>query len=158
VRRLIVAALVLAGAAALTMTLYFMQYRPDQRTNEAVTKEVTQAASDGTVALLSYAPESLDRDLTAAKSRLTGEFLAYYRDFTDQVLGPAATQKTLEASASVVQAAVSELRPGSAKVLVLLDQTTTSKDNPKPVRTASNVMVTLTKIDGTWLISAFDPV
>ena len=50
------------------------------------------------------------------------------------------------------------LPPGSATVLVVLNQTTTSKDNPDGSFTASAVNVGLKKVDGNWLISAFDPV
>jgi Mce-associated membrane protein len=43
-------------------------------------------------------------------------------------------------------------------VLVFLNQTTTSKENPNGSFTASSVKVGLNKVDGSWLISAFDPV
>ena len=36
------------------------------------------AARDGTVAMLSYKPDTLDQDFAAAKSHLTGDFLNYY--------------------------------------------------------------------------------
>lgn len=51
-----------------------------------------------------------------------------------------------------------EIRPDSAKVLVFLNQETSSKERPDPSLTASSVVVSLTKVDGNWLISAFDPV
>jgi Mce-associated membrane protein len=64
----------------------------------------------------------------------------------------------LTTTAKVIRAAVSELHPGSAVVLVFVDQTTASKQKPEPVKTASSVLVTLTKINGSWLIAKFDPV
>ena len=42
-------------------------------------------------------------------------------------------------------------------VLVFLDQTTISKENPDGSFAASGVKVGLKKINGTWLISSFDP-
>ena len=156
--RLIVVGVLLVALAGLAAGLYFTQYRPDLQTDDAAAKTVTAAASQGTVALLSYAPESLDRDLAAAKSHLTGDFLTYYSKFTDQIVAPAAKQKAVRTTASVVQAAVSELHPDSAKVLVFLNQTTMSNERPEPSQTASSVVVSLTKSNGTWLISAFDPV
>jgi Mce-associated membrane protein len=155
-RLLTVGALLVASAGVAT-GLYFTQYRLDRQTDDAAAKAVTTAASEGTVALLSYAPESLDRDLAAGKSHLTGDFLTYYSKFTDQIVAPAAKQKEVKTTASVVRASVSELHPGSAKVVVFLDQTTTSTDRVDPTQTASSVMVSLTKVNGTWLISAFDP-
>jgi Mce-associated membrane protein len=50
------------------------------------------------------------------------------------------------------------MHPDQAKVLVFVNQTTTSSDRNEPSQSASSVVVTLNKIDGKWLISAFDPV
>ena len=116
------------------------------------------AAKTGTVALLSYSPESLDKDFAAAKSHLTGDFLSYYTQFTQQIVTPAAKQKSVKTAASVVRAAVSEMHSDSAVVLVFINQNTTSKENPDGAFAASAVKVGLKKINDAWLISSFDPV
>jgi Mce-associated membrane protein len=153
---LLAAALVAsAGAAA---WLYFEQYRPDQQTNSAAAAVALDAAKNGTVALLSYSPESLDKDFAAAKSHLTGDFLSYYTQFTEQIVTPAAKQKSVKTTAAVVRAAVSELHPDSAVVLVFINQNTVSKENPNGSFAASTVKVGLKKINDTWLIGSFDPV
>lgn len=121
-------------------------------------KQVTGAARDGTVALLSYAPETLDKDLANAKSHLTGEFLKYYSQFTDQIVAPAARQKGVKTEATVARAAVSELHADSAVVLVFVNQVTTSKDRPDPALATSSVVVKLANTEGHWLISEFNPV
>jgi len=65
----------------------------------------------------------------------------------------------VKTSASVVRAAVSDIHPESAVVLVFVNQTmTTSKENPDGAFAASSVKVGMKKIDGAWLISTFDPV
>jgi Mce-associated membrane protein len=151
-------AVALVASAGVAAWLYFEQYRPDQETNAAVAGVALDAAKNGTVALLSYAPQSLDKDFAAAKSHLTGDFLSYYTQFTEQIVTPAAKQKSVKTSAAVVQAAVSELHPDSAVVLVFVNQTTTSKENPDGAFAASAVKVGLKKIKGAWLISSFDPV
>jgi Mce-associated membrane protein len=152
----LVAALVAsAGAAA---WLYFEQYRPDQQTNAAAVSVALDAAKSGTVALLSYSPESLDKDFAAAKSHLTGDFLSYYTQFTEQIVTPAAKQKSVKTTAAVVRAAVSELHQDSAVVLVFINQNTVSKENPNGSFAASAVKVGLKKINDTWLIGSFDPV
>lgn len=56
----------------LAASLYFKQYRPSQQTDPAVAATVVRSASDGTVALLSYAPDSLDKDFATARSHLSG--------------------------------------------------------------------------------------
>ena len=152
---LVVALLASAGAAA---WLYFDQYRPDRQTNDAAANVALDAAKAGTVAMLSYSPESLDKDFANAKSHLTGDFLSYYTNFTQQIVTPAAKQKAVKTSAAVVRAAVSELHPDSAMVLVFINQNTTSKENPDGAFAASAVKVGMKKINGTWLISSFDPV
>ncbi len=92
------------------------------------------------------------RPLSAAKSHLTGDFLTYYSKFADQIIAPAAKQKAVTTHAAVVRAAVAELHADSAKVMVFVNQNTTSRDNTDPVQAASSVMVTLTKMNGNWLI------
>jgi Mce-associated membrane protein len=148
----------LVASAGLAAWLYFFQYRPDQQTNTAAANIALEAAKSGTVALLSYSPDSLDKDFAAAKSNLTGDFLSYYTQFTEQIVTPAAKEKSVKTTASVVRAAVSEIHPDSATVLVFINQTTTSKENPDGAFAASSVKVSLKKIDDRWLISAFDPV
>jgi len=152
---LTVALLASAGVAA---WLYAFQYRQDLATDDAAQTAVIEAARNGTTRLLSYSPESLDQDFAAAKENLTGEFLDYYTQFTEQIVTPAAKQKQVKTSAAVVQAAVSEMNPDSAVVLVFVNQTTVSKENPDGAFAASAVKVTLVKQDGRWLISKFDPV
>jgi Mce-associated membrane protein len=148
----------LLASAGVAAWLYFQQYRPGQQTNDAAANVALDAAKSGTVALLSYAPQSLDKDFTAAKSHLTGDFLSYYTQFTEQIVTPAAKQKSVKTSAAVVRAAVSDLHPDSAVVLVFINQNTVSKENPDGSFAASAVKVGMKKINGTWLISSFDPV
>ncbi|WP_156751249.1 hypothetical protein [Mycobacterium sp. 1245111.1] len=148
----------LLAAAGLAGWLYFTQYRPDQQTDDAVAQRVVNAAKEGTVALLSYKPDTLDQDFAAAKSHLSGDFLNYYNDFTKQVVTPAARTKGVTTTAQVMGAAASELHPDSATVLVFVNQVTTSTERPDPSMASSTVKVTLTKVNGQWLITKFDPV
>ncbi len=151
-------ALALVAAAGLAAWTYFFVYQPDRETDSAAADSAIKAASDGTVALLSYSPDSLDKDFATAKSKLTGSFLSYYTQFTEQIVAPAAKQKAVKTEAAVVRAAVSEIRPDNAVVLVFINQTTESKDRPDASFINSAVRVTMQKVDGGWLISSFDPV
>ncbi|MBB2991798.1 Mce-associated membrane protein [Mycolicibacterium iranicum] len=151
-------AVALLGSAGLAAWLYFNDYRPDRETDPAAAQVALDAAKTGTIALLSYSPESLDQDFANAKSKLTGDFLSYYTQFTEQIVTPAAKEKAVKTAASVVRAAVADIEPDSAEVLVFINQTTTSKENPDGAFAASSVKIGLTKIDGTWLIESFDPV
>ena len=156
---LIPAALVLGllAASGLAGWLYFTQYRPDKQTDDAVAQSVVNAARDGTVALLSYKPDTLNQDFAAAKSHLTGDFLNYYDQFTKEVVTPAAQTKGVTTTAQVTGAAVSELNPDKAVVLVFIDQATASKERPDPAMASSSAKVSLAKVHGEWLITKFDP-
>jgi Mce-associated membrane protein len=118
----------------------------------------TQAASTGTVKVLSYSPDSLDQDFSAAEALLTGDFLDYYKKFTSQTVAPTARQKGITTTAKVMRAGVETLTSDTAAILVFVNQTTTSQEQPSPETKASSVRVGLAKVNGTWLINAFNPV
>jgi Mce-associated membrane protein len=145
------------AAVGVAAGLFFILYRPDRRTDDAAAQRAIQAASDGAVTLLSYSYDNLDRDFAKAKSHLTGGFLAYYSKFSEEIAA-GAQQGQLTTTAKVIRAAVSDLHPDSAVVLVFVDQTTVSKQKPEPLKANSSVLVTVTKVNGSWLIANFDPV
>jgi Mce-associated membrane protein len=155
-RAILLSALML-GCMGLAVGVFFFLYRPDRQIDDAAAQGAIQAASDGAVASLSYSPDNMDRDFATAKSHLTGEFLDYYDKFTKQMVTPIVQQKRIAQTATVLRAAVSELHPNSAVVLVFLNETTVSKDKAEPLTTPSSVRITLTKVNGSWLISKLDP-
>ena len=155
-RSILLTALVTA-AMGLAVGLFLFQYRPDRRIDDAAAQRAIQAASDGAVASLTYSSDSMARDFASAKSHLTGDFLAYYEKFTKDIVTPTVQQKHITQTATVLRAAISELHPDSAVVLVFLNETTASKEKPEPLTTPSSVRVTLTKVNGSWLISKLDP-
>lgn len=145
------------AAAGLTAGLYFGVDRADQRTDPATTQAVIEAATTGTTAVLSYSPDTVDTDLAAAKSHLTGPFLSYYQDFTTSIMAAAIKQRQVQADVEVLQAAVAELDSDSAVVLLFINQTTVSSDRPQPARTQNSVRVTLAKTEDSWRISQLEP-
>jgi Mce-associated membrane protein len=159
-RRLLASALTvaLAVSGAVIVWLYLEVYQPDRQSSPAVANTVVKAASAATVAVLSYKPDTAQSDFATAKEHLTGGFLTYYDQFTQQVVAPAVQQKGVRTNATVVQAAISDLQPDSAVVLLFVNQATSSAQNPEPSMTASSVKVGLRKVHGDWLISSFDPV
>jgi Mce-associated membrane protein len=155
--RVIVLTLAVVGAVGLAGGLFFFQYRPNQQTNDAAAHAAIRAASEGTAAVLSYSPDNVDTDLTVAKSHLTGDFLKYFNDFGRYFLAPAVRQQGVKASATVLRAAVVEIHPDSAVVLLFVHQTSSNKEKPDPIVTTNSVRATLTKVNGSWLISKFEP-
>ena len=61
----ILVAVALVASAGVAGWLYFYQYRADQQTNAAAANVALEAAKNGTVALLSYSPDTLDKDFAA---------------------------------------------------------------------------------------------
>lgn len=147
--------LVLATTGFAAGYFYFV-YRSDLQTDHAVNREVVKAASDGAVALLSYSPDTLGHDLANAKSRVTESYLPYLQQFADQIVGPSAQRAQVSTTATVIRAAVAELQPNSAIVLVFVKQKTASKEKPQPVVTSSSLRVTLKKVKSSWLIEKFE--
>lgn len=146
----------LVAATGFAAGYFHFVYRTDLQTDDAVAHQAVKAASDGAVALLSYSPDTLDRDLTNAKSHIADDYLAYYQQFAEKIVGLAAQRGQVTTTATVVKAAASEIHPNSAVVLVFVKQKTTSKSKPEPVVTSSSLQVTLTKVKGSWLIEKFD--
>lgn len=156
--RAIVLTLLVVGTTGFSAGYFFFVYRSDMDTDRAVTREVVKAASEGTVALLSYSPATLGRDMDNAKSRITENYLRYYQQFADQIVGPSTQRAQVTTTATVIRAAVAELNPNSAVVLVFVKQKTASKEKPDPVVTSSSLRVTLKKVNSSWLIEKFESV
>ena len=152
------AATALLVSALLAGSVYWFVFRPDRLTDQQARDEALEAARTGTVAVLTYSPETVDKDLAEAKSRLTGDFLKQYSDFTTQTVVPAAKNAGVKTEATVTRAAMSQMKPGGAQVLVFVNQVTTSRARPTPALATSSVIVTLVKQGGQWLISDFKPI
>ena len=127
------------------------------RESRAAAEQSVRAASDSTVAILSYKPETVDQDLKAAGDRLAEPFRQQYTQLVKDVVAPGAKQQHISAVATVPVAASVSATGKHAVVLVFVDQTTTI-GNDAPSQSTSSVRVTLDKVDGRWLISQFDPV
>ena len=119
--------------------------------------ESVAAAKDSTVAVLSYQPDTVDKDLGAACDRLTGSFKNSYTQLIHDVVIPGAKKQHISAVATVPAAASVSATPEHAVALLYVDQTVTV-GNDAPTGTSSIVRVTMDKIVGRWLVSAFDPV
>lgn len=119
--------------------------------------ESVRAASEDAVALLSYRADSVDKDLNAARERLTGDFRDAYTTMTREVVIPGAKEKHISAVAKVQAAAPVSVTANNAVVLLYVDQTVTVEGGA-PTDTQPVVRMTLEKVDGRWLVSHFDPV
>lgn len=143
-------ALVLAAAAG------GLWYLTAKHSNEAERATVIKIASDGTVALLSYQPDTVRQQLTDARKLLTTPFLDEYTTLTKSVI-PGAEQRHIAAATSVPAAAAVSVEENHAVVLVFVNQTVRIGDQP-PSSTPTSARVTLERLGGQWLIAKFEPV
>ncbi|MGO9033429.1 hypothetical protein [Mycobacterium sp.] len=127
------------------------------RASGTAAEQSVKAATDTTIAILSYRPDSVERDLKGAADRLTGGFRQQYTQLVSDVVAPGAKQQHISAVATVPAAASVSASENHAVVLVYIDQTTTV-GNDAPTQTTSSVRITLERVHGRWLISQFDPV
>ncbi|WP_454790490.1 hypothetical protein [Mycolicibacterium lutetiense] len=147
-----------AVALILALAAGFLRWQDGTaQSAQASSVESVRAASESTVAILSYRPDTVDTELPAAADRLTGEFRDQYTHLIEDVVIPGAKQQVISAVASVPAAAAVSASARHAVVLVLVDQTTTIGTAP-PTKSTSSVRVTLDKVENRWLISQFEPV
>ncbi|MDY6997323.1 MAG: hypothetical protein SW019_12040 [Actinomycetota bacterium] len=155
-----VVAFTMLPALALVLALgagYLKWQANSVRNAQLAAQTSVQAATDSTIALLSYSPDTVEEQLGAARDLLTGEFQESYTDLTNDVVIPGAKEQQITAVASVPAAASVSADPDEAVVLLFVNQTVTVGQEP-PTDTASSVRVTLEKAGDRWLISQFDPV
>ncbi|WP_263992091.1 hypothetical protein [Mycobacterium bourgelatii] len=120
--------------------------------------ETVRIASEDAVALLSYKADTAEKELGAARERLTGDFKDAYTSLTRQVVIPGAKEKHISAVAKVNAAASVSATENHAVVLLFVNQTVTMGEGGTPTDTQPVIRVTLEKVDGKWLVSHFDPV
>jgi Mce-associated membrane protein len=127
------------------------------RASRTAAEQSVKVATDSTIAILSYRPDNVERDLKGAADRLTGGFRQQYTQLVSDVVAPGAKQQHISAVATVPAAASVSATENHAVALVFIDQTTTI-GNDTPTRTTSSVRVTLERVHDRWLISQFEPV
>ncbi len=155
----VVAFAVLPGLALMmAMGAGYMKWQDNSlRDSQRSAAETVRAATDSTVAMLSYRYDTVERDLGAAQDRLTGPMKDSYAALTHDVVIPGSKQGQISATATVPAAASVSASANHAVVLVFVDQTVTVGNDP-PTNTASRVRVTLDNVDGRWLVAGFDPI
>lgn len=155
----VVACVVLPGVALLLGLGggYLLWLDHSEHASRTAAEESVKAATDSTIAILSYRADTVDRELAGAAGRLTGGFRQEYTQLVNDVVAPGAKQQHISAVAKVPAAASVSATENHAVVLVFIDQTTTIGDDA-PTQTTSSVRITMEKVHDHWLISQFDPV
>lgn len=154
------AAATAVGCAALLLACgagWLSFHDAQQRAALAAGPESVRVATEGTVAMLSYSPETVDTDLLPVRDRLTGDFRNSFTALVNDVVIPGAREQQIFSTATVPAASSISADSTHATVLIYVNQTTVIGGDP-PTDTASSIKVALERIDGRWLISDFAPI
>ena len=154
IRKLAPAAL----AVVLVLTAGWLWWDANTRTAaERAGTEALAAARDSIAAMGTYRPENAAQVLPAARDRLTGTFLDNYTQAIETVVIPNATQRAMAATVTVPAVGVISATGDRALLLAYVNQSI-SEGAGKPVITPSRYRVGMEKVDGRWLIAAFDQI
>jgi Mce-associated membrane protein len=154
--RVLVYGLLPALVLLLTIAAGLLKWKDSSvRSSDLARSQSVVAARDSAVALLTFRFDTVDRDVAAARERLTGGFRDTYTQRTQEELIPNAKDRRVSATAIVPAAASESATENHAVVLVFVNQTIRIGDSV-PADAASSVRVTLDKVGERWLVSGFD--
>ncbi|MBN3509960.1 hypothetical protein JYB55_14035 [Mycolicibacterium septicum] len=150
---------VVLGAIALVLALTcavlrWLTVSEDQ--SATARDEAVQAAKEITAQMLSYETETVDQQLTAARDRMTGDFLGTYTAMINEVI-PAAHAQQIAAVAEVLRAGTVSVKPGTVELVLFVNQSV-QVGNHMPQKTPSVARATMVKEGDRWLMSEYEPV
>jgi Mce-associated membrane protein len=138
-------------ALVVSLLLWVEAGRADER--RSATGAATAAARTAVETMLSYSYTTFDAHTAEVQKLLTGSFKAEFAKATETSVKPLAVQNQ-----AVVQAKASELGVMSSsgdtvKVMAFVNQSTTSAKLDRPQVDQNRVILTMTRVNGRWLVS-----
>lgn len=115
-------------------------------------KTAPAAAEAAAAAILAYDYKSLDADADTATRYMTDGFAKKYMDTFTKVVKPAAQENRAKVTATVLASAAVRATPDTARVVVFVDQATTSAKTQRPKLALNRVEMSMVKAGGTWLV------
>jgi Mce-associated membrane protein len=162
---LVAAALVVAAFVAANVWLYVERSNSDGSTAASGSYPINGAepaamtsARERIPAMLSYKYTNVDSYIATAPDNATGQFKKDFTELITRVIAPAARAQKIVTTAQVKSVGVIEAHSDSVTVLVMLDQTTTSKKTKGARVDGSRVRVVMTLTGGKWLVSSLTPI
>ncbi|MGH3797928.1 MAG: hypothetical protein ACRDSP_23940 [Pseudonocardiaceae bacterium] len=132
----------------------------DQRNSaaEAARRAAPRAAAEEVVPVLSYDYRSIGQDLRRARAVLTGSYRDEFTAEMNKVTAPAARESHVSTHASVIGSSVVRADPEEVVVLLFVNQSTRSSKSPSVQLSAHRIQLTMTLVDGHWLVSKLERV
>jgi hypothetical protein len=121
----------------------------------AVKEAVRDAASDAATRAYSYSWKTLAEDKADARDLMTEQMARRY-DRTMAGVATTSRRAHTDVSATVAGTALVTASGSDARVLVFVNQSTTSDDLDEPLLDLDRVLVTLVRAGGTWKVSELD--
>jgi Mce-associated membrane protein len=106
--------------------------------------------------ILTYSYKTISADMSQASADTTGQFKGEYAVLANQTIGPQAKQQQTVNKAVVPVTAAVNSSGNQVTVLVFVDESTTNKLQPKAQVSGSQLLVTMQKVNGRWLVAQFD--
>ncbi|MGX7698439.1 hypothetical protein [Gordonia polyisoprenivorans] len=157
--RIVFATLCVVAVAALAVTGYFtyqVRTQDQQRDDRA---QALAAMRAGVPNLLSYNGNGdLKKEFAAKYDLLTGKFRNDFTNLTTSSIIPAATQHHIVTNAKIAEAGVISSTDDAVSVLMFINQTTTSTDDPTPKIDGSRIKITAVRSGDQWKIGGLQPV
>ena len=148
--------LVLATAILIT-SMVMWKAAQERRTLATAQVAASLAASTIVTKLLGYDYRTFDKHTIAVSAMLTGRFKSEFVQAATTVVKPLAVQNQAVVQATVSKAAVmSTPGQGDVKILLFVDQRTTSAKLASPQIDQNRVMLTMSQVAGRWLVSKIE--
>ncbi|MCD2114737.1 hypothetical protein LQ384_26915 [Rhodococcus rhodochrous] len=145
---------VTATVGSVTLAIRAHEGRSQEDTRAQALMQATQLVPD----ILSYDFNTVDDHFASSLEHLGGEFRTQFETVSKDVIIPSVTERQVVTKATVVESSVVSASTDAATVLMFLNQSTTSTDNPAPKLDGSRVLVSLHREGGSWLITEMTPV
>lgn len=120
-------------------------------------EQVRDAADHAVTAVLSYDYRRLEKGMADTRPLLTGDALAQYEEVQKPLQRSAPRLKAV-VSAEVKAATVLEADGDSARVLLFVDQVSSSRKLTQPQLDQSRVVVTMQRKGDDWLVSSLSAI
>jgi Mce-associated membrane protein len=154
-RRLVAVLTILCLAATATLGVLLLR-RHDRKAIETARTQAVGAARTAAGDILGYDYRSVEESIRRARADTTGTFRKQY-DTTAKTLLPQAKQLKAIVQATVGSAAVMNATTSRVVVLLFVDQATVKQVPGEKTPTTridqSRVRMTMTHVDGRWLVS-----
>ena len=157
--RIVFAAICLLGVVAIAATGY-LTYQVRLQDNQRDDRAQALAAMQSNVPkLLSYdGNNDLNQEFAAKYDLLTGKFREDFTTLTKSSIIPAAAAHRIVTNAKIAESGVISVADDSVSVLMFINQTTTSSEDPAPQLDGSRVKVTAVRSGDQWKIGGLQPV